>query len=105
MRRLTLLELGGMELHEVAHFLRCFAGELAQGVRHAVVTSLPGQLGHGREMSNDVFRKPHLTKAFGPRREWDVAIYDGPAKRPGENTRVVVQIGRFRARQIVDLSD
>src|SRR5580700_2825751 len=38
MRRSTLLELSGMELHEVAHVRRCFAGELPQGVRHAVVT-------------------------------------------------------------------
>ena len=29
MRRSTLLELCGMELHEVAHVRRCFAGELA----------------------------------------------------------------------------
>ena len=49
MRRSTLLELSGMELHEVAHVRRCFAGELAQGVRHAVVTPLSGQLGHGRQ--------------------------------------------------------
>ncbi len=47
MRRSTLLELSSMELHEVAHVRRCFAGELAHGVRHAVVTPLPGQLGHG----------------------------------------------------------
>src|SRR5438046_2422914 len=34
MRRPTLLELSGMELHEVAHARRRFAGELAHGVRH-----------------------------------------------------------------------
>ena len=56
-------------------------------------------------MPDDEFRKPHLTKAFAPRREWDVAISDGPAERLGEDTRIVIQIGRFRARQIVDLSD
>src|SRR6516225_6623435 len=105
MRRSTLLELSGMELHEVAHIRRRFADELVHGVRHAVVTPLPGQLGHGREMPEDVFRKPHLTKAFAPRREWDVAISNGPAKRLGEDTRIVVQIGRFRPGQIVDLSD
>ena len=42
MRRSTLLELSGMELYEVAHVHRCFAGELAHGVRHAVVTPLLG---------------------------------------------------------------
>jgi hypothetical protein len=47
MRRSTLLKLSSMELHEVAHVRRCFAGELAHGVRHAVVTPLPGQLDHG----------------------------------------------------------
>src|SRR5258707_11771701 len=98
MRRFTRLELSGMVLDEVTHVRRCVAGELAQGVRHAVVTPLPGQLGHGREMPDDVFRKPHLTKAFAPRREWDVAISDGPAERLGEDARIVVQIGRFRAR-------
>jgi hypothetical protein len=103
MRRSTLLELSCMELHEVAHVRRCFAGELAHGVRHAVVTPLPGQLGHGREMPDEVFRKLCLTKVFAPRREWNVAISDGPAESLGEDARIVVQIGRFRPRQIVDL--
>src|SRR6202171_2067341 len=105
MRRSTLLELSGMELHEVAHVRRCLAGELVHGVRHAIVTPLPVQLGHGREMADDVLRKPRLPKAFAPRREWDVAISDGPAERLGENARIVVQIGGFRPRQVVDLSD
>jgi hypothetical protein len=43
MHRSTLLELSGMELHELAHVHRCFAGELAHGFRHAVVTPLPRQ--------------------------------------------------------------
>src|SRR5260221_12812149 len=90
----ALLELSGMELHEVAHVRRCFAGELVQGVRHAVVAPLLGQLGHGGEMPDDVFRKPQLPKAFAPRREWDVAISDGPAERLREDARIVVQIGR-----------
>src|ERR1700730_11954107 len=94
MRRSTLLELSGMELHEVAHVRRCFAGELAHGVRHAVVAPLPGQLGHGREMPDDVFRKPRLAKALAPRWKWDVAISDGPAERRGEDARIVVRIGR-----------
>src|SRR5882672_12907579 len=105
MRRSTLLELSGMELHEVVHVPRCFASELAHGVRHAVVTPLLGQLGHGREMSDDVLRKPRLPKAFAPRREWDVAISDGPAERLGEDARIVIQVSRFRPGQIVDLSD
>src|SRR5580704_9585903 len=105
MRRSTLLELSGVELQEIAHVRRGSARELADGVRHAVVTPLPGQLGHGREMPDDVLRKPRLPKAFAPRREWDVAISDGPAERLGKDARIVVQIGRFRPRQIVDLSD
>src|SRR5262249_9726889 len=75
----TLLELSGMELHEVAHARRCLASELPHGVRHAVVTTKPVQLGHSREMADDVLGKPHLPKAFAPRRERDVAISDGPA--------------------------
>src|SRR5262245_27429343 len=105
MRRSTLLELSGMELHEVAHIRWRFADELAQCVRHAIVTPLPSQLGHRREMPDEVLRKPHLTKAFAPRRDWYVAISDGPAESLGEDTRIVVQIGRFRPRHIVDLSD
>src|SRR3984893_4357622 len=104
-RRFTMLELSGMEIHEVAHGRRCFTGELTQGVRHSVVTSLPGQIGHGREMANEVLGKPCLPKTFAPRREWDVAISDRPAERLGKDARIVVQIDRFRSRQIVDLSD
>src|SRR4029077_12079748 len=89
MRRSTLLELSGMELHEVAHVRRCIAGELEHGVRHAVVTPLPVQLGHGREMADDVLRNPRLSKAFAPRREWDVAISDGPAECLRESARIV----------------
>src|SRR5215510_7639991 len=81
MRRSTLLELSGMELHEVAHVRRCFAGELAHGVRHAIVTPLPRQLGHGREMPDEVLRKPRLPKAFAPRREWYMT------RPPGRSTR------------------
>src|SRR5262252_3631446 len=56
-------------------------------------------------MPEDVLRIPRLPKAFAPRLELDVAISDGPAKRLGEDASKVVQIGRFRPRQIVDLSD
>src|SRR5260370_25238427 len=104
MRRSRLLELSGMELHEVAHVRRCFAGELAQDVRHAIVTPLPSQLGHGREMLDEVLRKPRLSKAVAPRWEWDVAISDGPAEHPGEDVCIVVQVGRLRPARIVNLS-
>ena len=56
-------------------------------------------------MPDEVLRKPRLPKAFAPRREWDVAISDGPAERLGEDARIVVQVGRLRPGQIVDLSD
>jgi len=62
MRRSALLELSAMELHEVTHIRRRFADELVHGVRHAVVTPLLGQLCHGGEMPDDVFRKPHLAR-------------------------------------------
>src|SRR5260370_8062250 len=105
MRRSTLLDLSGMELHEFALVRRCFAGELAHGFRHAIVTPLPGQLGHGREMPDQVLRKPRLPKAFAPRREWDVAISDGPAERLGEGARIVVQVALFLPPHIVALPD
>src|SRR5262245_59503577 len=105
MRRSTLLELSGMVLHEVAHVRRGFTGELVQCVRHAIVTPLPSQLGHRREMPDEVLRKLHLPKAFAPRREWDVAISDGPAERLREDAHIVVQVGRFWPRQIVDFPD
>ena len=72
MRRSTRLELSGMEMHEVAHVHRYFAGELAQGVRHSVVTSLLSQVGHGGEMTDHMLRIPGLPKAFAPRRGGDV---------------------------------
>src|SRR6516162_8299043 len=56
-------------------------------------------------MPDDVLRKPRLPKAFAPPLEWDVAISDGPAKRLGKDASIVVQIRRFRPRQIIDLSD
>src|SRR5215831_13546300 len=56
-------------------------------------------------MPDEVLRKPRLPKAFVPGRKWDVAISDGPAERLGKDASIVVQIGRFRPRQIVDLSD
>lgn len=105
MRRFKLLELGGMEFHEVAHVRRCFAGEPAERVRHAVVTPLPGQVGYGREMPDDVLWKLRSPEAFAPRREWGVAIADRPPERLGEKPRVVVWVGRFRPGQIVDLSN
>ena len=42
MRRFTLLELSGMELHEVAHVRRCLAGELAHGRRPKGVYIIAG---------------------------------------------------------------
>src|SRR5262245_21012712 len=90
MRRSTLRELSGMKLYEVEHVCRCFAGELAHGIRHAVVTPLLGQLGHGGEMPDDVLGKLRLAKAFAPRRDWNVAISDGPAERFGEDARIVL---------------
>ena len=56
-------------------------------------------------MPDDVLGISHLTKAFAPRREPDVAISDGPAERLGENARIVLQVGRSRSGEIVDLSD
>ena len=91
----ALFEFTSMELDEVVHVHWWFASDLVHGVRHAVVTPVPGQLGHRREMSDHVVRKLCLPKAFAPRRCWDVAISDGSAECLGEYARIVVQIGRF----------
>ena len=64
MRRSAPLELSGVELHEVVHACRCLAGELAHGVRHAVVAPLLVQLGHGREMADDMLGKPCLPEGL-----------------------------------------
>jgi hypothetical protein len=47
-------------------------------------------------------RRPKLFAPLGSRR---VAITDGPAERLGEDVRIVVQVGRFRPGQIVDVTD
>ena len=64
MRRSTLLELSRMELHEVAHIRGCFAGELAQGVRHAVVTALPGQVARVHSICLEANYVPRIVCKF-----------------------------------------
>jgi hypothetical protein len=68
----------------------------------------------GREISDQIAAlgfKVHAEndavtrKASAPRREWDIAISDGPAERLREDARIVVQVGQSRPGQIVDLSD
>ena len=93
-----LLELGGVELHEVAHIRRRFAGEFAQSVRHAVVTPLLGQLGHGREMAHDVLWILRLTKHFAPRLEYYVPISDWTSESLGKDARIVVETRLVPAR-------
>ncbi len=95
----VLSELSGMALHEIAHVRRCFAGELAHRVRHAVVTPAPRQLRHGREMPDEVLGKSRLPKAFAPRRERDIAISDRPAERLGEDERGSPPLERGRRRR------
>ena len=53
----------------------------------------------------EVRRHARPQKLFAPARERHVAIADRPAQRLGQHARVVLQIGQFKAGQIVDLAD
>src|SRR6478609_5090657 len=81
------------------------AGEPGQVVGHMVVAALLAQLRHHGEVLDDVRRHARPQKLFAPAGEWHVAIADRPTQRLGEHARVVLQIGRFKAGQIVDLAD
>jgi hypothetical protein len=94
-----------MELHEVCHARRRFAGELDVVLAHPVIAPLLVEVGHHREMVDDMLRQARRPKFFTPLGSWHVAIADCPAERLGEDARVVVQVGRFRPGQIVDVTD
>jgi hypothetical protein len=52
-----------------------------------------------------MLRQARRPKFFAPLGSWRVAIADRPAERLGEDARIMVQIGRFRSGQIVDVTD
>jgi hypothetical protein len=52
-----------------------------------------------------MLRQPRRPEFFAPLGSWRVAIADRPAERLGEDARVVVQVGRSRPGQIVDVTD
>ena len=87
------------------HADRLLARELEQVVGHSVVAALLVQLRHHGEMLDDVRGHARSQKLFAPAGEWHVAIADRPTERLGERACVVLQIGRFKAGQIVDLAD
>ena len=94
-----------MQLDEVVHADRLLACEIEQVVGHTIVAALLVQLRHHREVLDSVRRHARPQKLFAPAGEWHVAIADRPAERLGEHAGVVLQIGRFKAGQIVDLAD
>ena len=98
-------EFSGMQLDEVVHADRLLAGELEQVVGHTVVAALLVQLRHYGKVLDDVRGHASPQKLFAPVGEWHVAIVDRPTQRLGEHARVVLQIGRFKPGQIVDLAD
>jgi NAD(P)H-binding len=94
-----------MEFHEVGHARRRLAGEPEVVRAHPVIASLLVELGHHREVVDDVLRQARRPKLFAPLGSRRVAIADRPAERLGEDARIVVQVGRFRPGQIVDVTD
>ena len=94
-----------MELHEVCHARRRLAGELEVVLAHPVIAPLLVEFSHHREVVDDMLRQACRPKFFALLGGWRVAIADRPAERLGEDARVVVQIGRFRPGQIVDVTD
>ena len=94
-----------MELHEVCHARRRrLAGELEVVLAHPVIAPLLVEFGHHREVVDDLLRHARRPQFFTPLGSWRVAIADCPAERLGEYARVVVQVGRFRPGQIVDVT-
>jgi len=94
-----------MELHEVCHARRRLAGELKVVLARPVIASLLVEFGHHREVVDDMLRQARRLKLFAPLGSWRVAIADRPAERLGEDARVVIQVGRFRPGQIIDVTD
>jgi hypothetical protein len=100
-----LREFRGMEFHEVGHARRRLAGELEVVLAHPVIAPLLVELGHHREVVDDMLRQARRPKLFGPLGSRRVAIADRPAECLGEDARIVVQVGRYRSGQIVDVTD
>ena len=94
-----------MELHEVCHTRRRLAGELEVVLAHPIITPLLVEFGHHREVVDGMLRQACRPKFFAPLGSWCVAIADRPAERLGEDPRVMVQVGRFRSGQIVDVTN
>ena len=94
-----------MELLEIYHTRRRLAGELEVVLAHPVIAPLLVEFGHHREVVDDMLRRARRPKFFVPLGSWRVAIADRPTERLGEDACVVVQVGRLRPGQIVDVTD
>src|SRR6516162_3664356 len=98
-------ELAGMLFDERAHAHWRLAGELEHVGGHAVEAALSVKLSqHGKVLDN-VLRHAEFTKLFGPCRDRHVAVMNRTAERFGEGTRIMIQIDRLGASQVVDLAD
>jgi len=84
---------------------RRLAGELEVVLAHPVIAPLLVEFGHHRELVDDMLRQVRRPKFFVPLGSWRVAIADRPTERLGEDACVVVQVGRLRPGQIVDVTD
>ena len=104
-RGFTPREFRGMEFHEVGHPGRRLAGELAVVIAHPVIAPLLVEFGHYREVVDHMLRQARRSKLFAPLGSRHVAIADRPAECLGEDARIVVQVGRLRTGQIVDVTD
>ena len=72
---------------------------------HPVIAPLLVEFGHHRELVDDMLRQVRRPKFFVPLGSWRVAIPDRPTERLGEDACEVVQVGRLRPGQIVDVTD
>jgi len=94
-----------MELHEVCHARRSLAGELEVVLAHPIITPLLVEFGHHRGGGGRHAPTGLPAEVFRSTRKLARRDSDCPAERLGEDARIVVQVGRFGAGQIVDVTD
>src|SRR5689334_193837 len=76
-----LREFRGTEFYEDGHARRRLAGELEVVLAHPVIAPLFVELGHHREVVDDMLRQARCPKLFAPLGSRCIAIVDRPAER------------------------